>query len=92
MSSTPTSDLVRLAALVREVAEIPQFKSTAHYASQLAELMSMHDEMNKLHKDCADRRRMFGVATKVYHAARVPALRHNLEAPNAVLRSLGYSV
>jgi hypothetical protein len=92
MSSPQTSDLVKLAALVREVAEIPQFKATAHYASQLAELMSMHDEMNKLPKDCANHRRLYGEATKLYHAARNHALRHNLEAPNTVLRSIGYSV
>jgi hypothetical protein len=92
MSSTPTPDLVKLASLVRDVCEQPQYKATAHYASQLAELMNAHDQMSKLPMECNERRRLWGLATKLYSASRVHALRHNLEAPNTVLRSLGYSV
>jgi hypothetical protein len=92
MSSTATPDLVRLSNLLREVAAIPQFKATAHYASQLAELMDAHDKMSQLPKECDDRRRLWGLATDLYHAARKHASRHNLEAPNTVLRSVGYSV
>jgi hypothetical protein len=92
MSSLPTPDLIKLALLVREVTEQVQYKATAHYASQLAELMDAHDQIAKLPMECSERHRLWAVATKLYHAARNHALRHDLEAPNLVLRSLGYKV
>jgi hypothetical protein len=90
MSATP--DIIKLANLVREVSEQPQYKALSHYASQLAELMDAHDKMAKLPQESDERRRLWGLATKLYSASRVHALRHNLEAPTAVLRACGYSV
>ena len=84
--------VVRLATLVREVCDMPQFRGVGTYATYIAELAAQHDEAAKHPRGTAENREEYAKATTLYHAARKFAARNGMPDPNSCLRSLGYAV
>jgi hypothetical protein len=82
----------KLAALVRELCASPDYAHIAHYAALIAALQDARDEVAKFPKGSPENARLWGLATKVYNAARNYAAKYKLEAPNEVMRASGYQV
>jgi hypothetical protein len=87
----PRPALAQLAALVREVSEMPEHRALATYAGYIATLACLHDEFAKFPRGTVENRQAYAAATKLFKAAREFASTHNLPHPNQALRDLGYT-
>lgn len=87
-----TPNLLKLAAVIRELAEAPETRHAATYASMLADLARTHEAMAALDTFSPERRRLFGSTRAPWNAARLYALRHGFEHPTACLKQMGFAV
>jgi hypothetical protein len=80
----------KLAALVRELSDSDQYRHLMYYSHLIATLQDFHDQLATLKKGTSEQRQAYAAATKIYNAARVYALEHGFDHPNAVMQSCGY--
>jgi hypothetical protein len=83
--------VVRLAALIRELANSDEYRHIAHYSSLIADLQNLHDAMNAEVAGSSAHYSAHAAATKAYHAARSYALKWRLESPSSVMVRSGYA-
>jgi hypothetical protein len=84
--------LIELAMLVRKIFDTPKYKHVAHYSALIGELADAHDEVLKHARGTPGNYRAYALATRVFKAATTYANNHGFDAPNDVLRSMGYLV
>ena len=86
-----TEHVLKLAAAIRELAEVPEYRHMATYASMIADLARLHDAMAGLDTFSPERRRLFDATRAPWNAARLYAMRHGFEHPTACLKAMGYN-
>ena len=94
IADTPSNKvkLLQITELMRSLFDREEYKPIAHYLGLLADLMAARDAAAIHPIGSAEHRRLWALATPLYHAARNYAAKYKLDPPTELLRAAGYSV